>query len=308
MSSMIYKKKTPLLLFLIPAFAFLITYLYYPFLQNIANTFQHIGGLGRAAEGINDPWYENYARLFTDPNLRTALKNTVLLTVCTVVFQVGIALILALLVDSIRVGAKVFRTVYFFPIVISATALGLMFNLMFLYKGGMINQLLLKMGVLESQVNAGGKLMVQWLDWKDENHFLFTMFLPVIWQYVGFYFVILITGLNNIPDDLFEAAALDGAYGLKKIRYITLPMLRNVLCTCLVLAITGALKVFDLPWVMFGAGMPQNQGWLTGTYMYDQTFNKMNVDYGSTIAVLIVVLGVVLSNVANRVFKTSDDV
>lgn len=133
------------------------------------------------------------------------------------------------------------------------------------------------------------------------------MFLPVIWQYVGFYFVILITGLNNIPEDLFEAAALDGADGLKKVRYITLLMLRNVLCTCLVLAITGALKVFDLPWVMFGAGMPENQGWLTGTYMYDQTFNKMNVDYGSTIAVLIVVLGVVLSNIANRVFKPTED-
>ena len=106
---------------------------------------------------------------------------------------------------------------------------------------------------------------------------------------------------------LFEAAALDGASGLKKIRYITLPMLRNVLCTCLVLAVTGALKAFDLPWVMFGAGMPNNQGWLTGTYMYDQTFNKMNVDYGSTIAVLIVVLGVILSNVANRVFKPTED-
>lgn len=304
---MIYKKKRPLLVFLIPAFAFLITYLYYPFLQNILNTFLNIGGLGRAAKGMNDPWYENYRRLISDPELRTALKNTVLLTVCTVVFQVGIALILALLVDSIRVGAKVFRTVYFFPIVISATALGLMFNLIFLYKGGMINQLLLNAGLLESEVKASGKLIVQWFDWKNEKHFLFTMFLPVIWQYVGFYFVILITGLNNIPDDLFEAAALDGASGLRKIRYITLPMLRNVLCTCLVLAITGALKVFDLPWVMFGAGMPQNQGWLTGTYMYDQTFNKMNVDYGSTIAVLIVVLGVVLSNVANRAFKTTED-
>lgn len=304
---MIYKKKRPLLVFLIPAFAFLITYLYYPFLQNILNTFLNIGGLGRAAKGMNDPWYENYRRLISDPELRTALKNTVLLTVCTVVFQVGIALILALLVDSIRVGAKVFRTVYFFPIVISATALGLMFNLMFLYKGGMINQILLNAGLLESEVKASGKLIVQWFDWKNEKHFLFTMFLPVIWQYVGFYFVILITGLNNIPDDLFEAAALDGASGLRKIRYITLPMLRNVLCTCLVLAITGALKVFDLPWVMFGAGMPQNQGWLTGTFMYDQTFNKMNVDYGSTIAVLIVVLGVVLSNVANRVLKTTED-
>ena len=301
MSSMIYKKKSPLLLFLLPAFVFLIAYLYYPFLQNIFNTFLDIGGLGRAADGVNDPWYENYARM------RTALKNTVILTVCTVVFQVGIALILALLVDSIRVGSKVFRTVYFFPIVISATALGLMFNLMFLYKGGMVNQLLLKMGLLESEVKASGKLVVKWLDWKDQAHYMTTMFLPVIWQYVGFYFVILITGLNNISSDLFEAAALDGASGLKKIRYITLPMLRNVLCTCLVLAVTGALKVFDLPWVMFGAGMPNNQGWLTGTYMYDQTFNKMNVDYGSTIAVLIVVLGVILSNVANRVFKPTED-
>ena len=307
MSSMIYKKKSPLIVFLVPAFTFLILYLYYPFLQNIINTFLNIGGLGRAADGVNQPFYENYLRLFTDPDLRTALKNTVLLTVFTVVFQVGIALILALLVDSIRVGAKVFRTVYFFPIVISATALGLMFNLVFLYKGGMINQVLLHMGVLESTLTEGGREIVQWLDWKDEDHFMFTMFLPVIWQYVGFYFVILITGLNNIPQELFESAALDGATGLKKVRYITLPMLRNVLCTCLVLAITGALKVFDLPWVMFGAGMPQNKGWLTGTYMYDQTFNKMNVDYGSTIAVLIVVLGVLLSNIANRVFKPSED-
>lgn len=307
MSSMIYKRKSPLIVFLVPAFAFLILYLYYPFLQNIINTFLNIGGLGRAADGVNQPFYENYLRLFTDPDLRTALKNTVLLTIFTVVFQVGIALILALLVDSIRVGAKVFRTVYFFPIVISATALGLMFNLVFLYKGGMINQVLLHMGVLESTVTEGGREIVQWLDWKDEDHFMFTMFLPVIWQYVGFYFVILITGLNNIPQELFESAALDGATGLKKVRYITLPMLRNVLCTCLVLAITGALKVFDLPWVMFGAGMPQNKGWLTGTYMYDQTFNKMNVDYGSTIAVLIVVLGVLLSNIANRVFKPSED-
>ena len=307
MSSMIYKKKSPLFIFLIPAFLFLVVYLYYPFLQNVVNTFMDIGGLGRAAEGVNDPWYANYQRLFTDPDLRTALKNTLILIVCTVVFQVGIALILALLVDSIRVGAKVFRTVYFFPIVISATALGLMFNLIFLYKGGMVIQLLLSMGELEYEIKSNGKMIVQWLDWKDQAHFLFTMFTPVIWQYVGFYFVILVTGLNNISTDLFEAAELDGADGLKKTRYITLPMLRNVLCTCLVLAITGALKVFDLPWVMFGAGMPENQGWLTGTYMYDQTFNKMNVDYGSTIAVLIVVLGVVLSNVANRVFKPTED-
>ena len=308
MNSMIYKKKTPLLIFLIPAFLFLIVFLYYPFLQNIINTFLDIGGLGRAAEGVNTPWYANYQRLFTDPYMRVALENTLLLIVCTIVFQVGIALILALLVDTIRVGAQVFRTIYFFPIVISATALGLMFNLIFLYKGGMVNQLLLSWGQLDYEIKASGKMVVEWLDWKDQAHFLFTMFIPVMWQYVGFYFVIIVTGLNNISQDLYEAAALDGADGWKRTRYITLPMLRNVLCTCLVLAITGALKVFDLPWVMFGAGMPENMGWLTGTYMYDQTFNKMNVDYGSTIAVLIVVLGVVLSNISNRIFRPSEDI
>lgn len=308
MNSMIYKKKSPLLIFLIPAFLFLIIFLYYPFIQNVINTFLNIGGLGRAADGVNQPWYENYQRLFMDPYMRVALKNTMLLILCTIVFQVGIALILALLVDTIRVGAQVFRTIYFFPIVISATALGLMFNLMFLYKGGMVNQMLLSWGQLDYEIKANGKMVVEWLDWKDQAHFLFTMFLPVMWQYVGFYFVIIVTGLNNISQDLYEAAALDGADGWRKTRYITLPMLRNVLCTCLVLAITGALKVFDLPWVMFGAGMPENMGWLTGTYMYDQTFNRMNVDYGSTIAVLIVVLGVVLSQISNRVFKPSDDI
>ena len=181
MSSMIYKRKSPLLIFLIPAFLFLLVFLYYPFVQNIINTFLKIGGLGRRAEGLNEPWYENYARLFTDPYMRVAFKNTLILTVCTVVFQVGIALILALLVDTIRVGAQFFRTVYFFPIVISATALGLMFNLIFLYKGGMVNQLLLSLGALETKTMPSGRVVVTWLDWKDQAHFLFTMFLPVMW-------------------------------------------------------------------------------------------------------------------------------
>ena len=151
--STLYKRKTPLIVFLVPAFIFLILFLYYPFVQNIINSFSDITGLGTAAKGLNDPWYANYVTLFTDPKLHTALKNTLILTLATIVFQVGIALILALLVDSIRVGAQVFRTLYFFPIVISATALGLMFNLIFLYKGGMVNQLLLSLGAITENIN-----------------------------------------------------------------------------------------------------------------------------------------------------------
>lgn len=293
--SMIFKKKSPLLFFLLPALGFMALFLYYPFVMNIVNSFFHITGLGSAPEQLNQPWYENYQRLFTDPYMATALKNTLILMVATIVFQVGIALLLALLIDNIKRGVQFFRTVYFFPIVISATALGLLFNLIFLYDTGMVNQLL-------QSLRPGSAL----IDWFDENHYLFTMLLPVMWQYVGFYFVILVTGLNNISPDIYEAARVDGATGFQRVRYITLPLLRNVLCTCLTLAITGALKVFDLPWVMFGAGMPLNKSWLTGTYMYDTTFGYADVDYGSTIALVIVLLGVVISMIANRVFREQE--
>ncbi len=131
-----------------------------------------------------------------------------------------------------------------------------------------------------------------------------TLAFPVIWQYVGFYFVLLVTGLNNISDDIREAAAIDGAVGFKRVRYITLPLLRNVLITCLTLSITGALKVFDMPWVMFPPYF--SDAYLTGTYMYYQTFEKGNVDYAAAIAVFIVLLGVLLSQVSKLVFREKD--
>lgn len=291
MGANIYKNKKPVIVFLAPAFIFMIVFLYYPFIQNILNSFQNIPGLGSASKGFNDPLFLNYTKMLEDKNMRTALINTLIMMVITIFGQVGIALILALLIDNIERGAQFFRTVYFFPIVISATSLGLMFNLIFLYDKGMVNQFL----------ELIGKQGLT--DWKDTSHALVTMMLPVMWQYVGFYFVILITGLNNISEELYEVAAIDGATRLQRVWYITLPLLRNVICTCIVLAVTGALKVFDLPWVMFPKGMPLGKTWLTGTYMYYQVFNTRNIGYSSAIAVLIVVLGVVTSKLVNRIFK-----
>lgn len=135
---------------------------------------------------------------------------------------------------------------------------------------------------------------------------MITLLIPVIWQYIGFYFVILVTGLNTIPEEIYEAAVVDGATKVQQVIYISIPLIRNVVCTCIILAVTGALKVFDLPWIMFPKGMPINTTWLTGTYMYYQTFNANNVDYGSAIAVVIVVLGILLSKVANTVLKEKE--
>jgi raffinose/stachyose/melibiose transport system permease protein len=294
MGANIYKNKKPALIFMIPAFLFMIVYLYYPFFMNIFNSFQQIKTLGGTSKGMIDPWYWNYAEMFRDVNVGVSLKNTLIMMIVTLVGQVGMAILLAIMVDNVKHLKGFFKTVYFFPIVVSATALGLLFNLIFLYDKGMLNQLLETFGRTEL------------IDWKAEGIALFTMMLPVMWQYVGFYFVILITGLNNISDELYEAAYIDGCTTLQKIRYISLPLLRNVICTCSVLAVTGALKVFDLPWTMFPKGMPLKTTFLTGTYMYYQTMEAKNVDYGSALAVLIVVLGFVLSKVVNAIFKEAD--
>lgn len=294
-NSTIYKKKGPLWVFLLPTFGFMTLFLYYPFVVNIVNSFKEIEGLGSAAIGWNTPVWENYIRLFTDKKMITAVSNTLWMMLGTIVFQVGIALLLALMIDNITKGAQFFRTVYFFPIVISATALGLLFNMIFSMNSGVLNEVLLKL-----------KLITENIDWKDESHFMVTMMTPVMWQYVGFYFVILVTGLNNISGDIYEAASIDGSSGLQRIRYITLPLLHNTLCTCLTLAITGALKIFDLPWILLGRGIPMDKSWLTGTYMYNMTFQMGDVDYASTISIVIVVMGVVISQIANAIFKEKD--
>ncbi|MDR1669431.1 MAG: sugar ABC transporter permease [Oscillospiraceae bacterium] len=306
MDSMIYKRKWPLVIFLIPAFALMTVFIFYPFLMNILNSFQKVGSLGTGPVPVNEAgdmfWTGNYEKLFTDKTMGVAVRNTLLMMCATVIFQVGIALLLALLVDSIRKGAQTYRTIYFFPIVISASALGLLFNMVFLYDGGMLNEFLLRIGVI-GRDELGNP---QWIDWKDRSHAFFTMIVPVVWQYVGFYFVILATGLNNVETDIYEAAAIDGANGLQRIRFITLPLIRNTLITCLTLALIGALKVFDLPWQMFPKGIPLNSTYLTGTYMYQQTFAMQNVGYGATIAVVIALMGVAVSQLSNLIFRPRD--
>lgn len=115
------------------------------------------------------------------------------------------------------------------------------------------------------------------------------------WEFIGFYFVILLTGLADIPEDIYEAASIDGCSKFMQVFYITLPSLKPVFFTSVTLAVTGALKVFDLPWVLSPNGAPQGLTHFLGTYMYQTAYGLNNYDYVSTQALLIVVLGVVVS-------------
>ncbi len=296
MDAKIYQNKKFIIFFLIPAFLFMFVFLYYPFVRNILNSFQNIKYMASPSGEWHVPVYENYEKILHDQKMGIAMKNTGIMIVATIIGEVGIAIVLALLVSNIKRGAGFFRVTFFFPIVISATALGLLFNLIFLYDKGMINQILQFIGYLDAGSN-------ELIDWKDPAHAMVTMLIPVIWQYVGFYFVILLTGISGISEEYYEAASLDGATKFQQSWYITLPLIRNSISTCVILAVTGALKVFDLPWTMLVNGMSGT--WLTGTYMYSKVQN--DVDYASAIAVVIVILGVVLSGIVNRLFRSNSD-
>lgn len=291
---MLYKKKWPLIIFVLPSLIFMLLFLFIPFLENIKNSFYDMTAI---VEMPGQKWkfigWDNYKKLVTDPDVRTALLNSLKMMVLTVVFEVGIAFVLAVMVSQIKRLQQVFRTVYFFPIVISATAIGLLFKLFYNYNGGMLNQIL----------EAFGREPVNWL--KPSLAFIMVC-IPTLWSYVGFYFVIILTGLSDISEDIYEAASIDGCSKFKQVFYITLPMIRPVLLTCVTLAVTGALKVFDLPWVMVPNGAPQGLTHFLGTYMYQVTFGLSNFDYGSTLAILIVVLGIVVSKVVGWITEDKE--
>lgn len=292
---MLYKRKTPLIIFLIPGLIFMFVFLYKPFIENIINSFYEMSSVVKMP---GQDWkfigLDNFKKLFSDPKIRIAIRNSFIMMILAVIFQVGIAFILAVLVSKIKKLQQVFRIVYFFPIVISATAIGLLFKLFYNYKGGMLNQIMLALG--NEPIN-----------WLSRELAFIMVSIPTIWSYVGFYFVILLTGLNAIPDELYESSAIDGASGLKQVFYITIPMIRGVLTTCITLAVTGALKVFDLPWVIVPKGAPQGVTHFLGTYMYEQTFIISNIDYGSTIALVIVIFGVIISKAVSVILKPDEN-
>ncbi len=288
---MLYKKKLPMFIFLLPGLVLMFLFLYLPFGENIMDSLYDLQFLVKVpGQELYFIGIENYEKLLMDERFRTALINTFKLMGFTVVFQVGIALLLAIFVSFLKRGHNFFRTVYFFPIVISSTAIGLIFKLFYYYNGGMLNQLLEMLG-LEP---------VNWLS----PEYAFTMIsIPVIWSYVGFYFVIFLTGINEVPEELYDASKVDGCLAWQQVYYIILPLMKNVISTCLVLAVTGAVKVFDLPWAIAPKGAPQGKTHFLGTFLYEQTFNIGNIDYGSAIAFVIVLIGLLVAQIINRMFN-----
>jgi len=275
-----------IVMFLLPAAAFMSVFLYYPFFKSLFLSFFRTKGFTtKTYVGL-----ENYSRMFTDNLLGAATLHTLELMLYVIVFQVGIALLLAILVDNITWGKGFFRTVFFFPVVISGTAIALLFVLFYNYQFGLLNTILQNLGF--SKVN-----------WLSESMALKAVAIPTVWHYVGFYFVLFLTAMSKIPSDFYEAAKLEGITGVKKTFLLTIPLIMSDIKVVITLAITGTLKVFEFIYVLSRGA---NGTEVLGTYMYKKALVDMNFGYGSTIAIYIVVFGVLLSLLANRLMKRDE--
>ena len=273
-----------------PAMILILAFLIYPLIKTVIYSFSSWYNFAITSEWIG---LDNYKRIFSDMVMPVAFKNTAILIAGVLIFQVGFALLLAIMVDSAHHGFKLFRTVYFFPIVISGTAIGLMFTLIYKYEYGLLNYFVTLLGY-DKQV------------WITPRTAIYLALIPVLWQYIGFYFVIFLTGIAKIPEDIYESAMLDGITPIKKIFYITIPMLKDVLVSTVVLVVSGCFRVFDTIYVITKGG-PMNSSQLLSTYMYQTAFEKYNGGYASAIAVVMILIGVLLTIGLRKLLKADGE-
>ena len=281
-------------LFLLPALAVYGTYTLY----GIVRTFQYStldwAGMGSSSKAAYIG-LANYAKLLRDGRFLHALGNNLLLVIVSIVFQLSLGMVLALIINTRAKGVRFFRTVYFMPLLLSTVATGILWQLMYDPYSGLFN------GILKT-ISPKGDL--SWLG--SESVVMFAVLFVICWQYTPQYMILLRAGMATIPDEVYEAATIDGASANQKFWKITLPLLSATIKTSAVLSIVGSLKYFDLIWVMTGGG-PNGYSELMATYMYKKAFTEDLMGYASTIASCMVIISLAVVVVFQSVTRSRDE-
>lgn len=221
----------------------------------------------------------NFKKMFADRIFRTALINTVKYTVTLVLFQTLFGFLLALLVQKTNRINSAFRTIYFLPAIIAASTVGLIWGFIYDPNIGALNELLRILG-LSSWRHA-------WLS--DEKIVIYAIAAVHIWVGIGQSVVLFVAGLQNIPQDVLESAALDGATRWKQLVHITIPMLRPTTLIVLVLTTIGGFKSFDFVYVMTGGGATHSSEVLS-TLLYKEAYAYSDFGYSAAISVALLVV------------------
>ena len=239
----------------------------------------------------------NYKELFTSDSIgfMKALGNSLLLAVLSVFLQLPLALALALVLGKKIKGERAFLSVYFMPVLISTVVIGQLWLKIYNPDYGVLNVALRAVGL--------DNLAHIWLG--DKATALGAVFVPILWQYVGYHMLLLYAGVKSVPPELREAAMLDGATDGQVNRYIVLPYIKPIIKISVIFAVTGSLKSFDLIYVLTNGG-PLHATEVPSTLMISMLFLRNRYGMGSTIAVLLIVLCFAFALLINFVFREED--
>lgn len=239
--------------------------------------------------------FENYMEGVQDGKFWESAWHSFLLAIFSTLSLV-IYLAVSLILSSKIKGADILRKIYLIPMLLSSVAIAQLWIKVYNPGNGILNSLLNGIGVENPPA---------WL--ANPDLVLFAIFVPILWQYAGFYILIYYAALKNIPESLIEAARIDGASALEIAYKIKLPLIMGVVKVTVVLAIVGSLKYFDLIWVMTGGG-PSGASEVMASYMYKLAFASYNFGYGSAIGFLLLIITLVVTVLIRKLTATEDEI
>jgi raffinose/stachyose/melibiose transport system permease protein len=276
------EKTFTIILFLLPTLAFMGVFVVWPIINSFQLSFLQWNGINPTRTFIG---LQNWTRLLQDPIFWKSLGNNLIIVVLSIAIQIPIAMLLAIMIERSRgFLIRVFKTVYFFPMLMSSVAIGILFKYIYDPTFGLVNETLERMGFTS--------LTQAWLG--DPKYALLAVVLVICWQFIPFYMILFHAALNNIPGELKDAALIDGANDARYYRHIALPMVMGTVRTAILLSLIGSLKYFDLIWVMTQGG-PNHASELMATYMYKMAFPSFQVGYGSAVASAMFIIVMLIS-------------
>ncbi len=238
----------------------------------------------RGGENFNFVGLENYVKLFNDKVFWDSFVNNLKFIGILMVAQIGLAYLFALFINNKLVKIKEFhRRVIFLPAVLSPILVGLIWKLVYNVDIGFIANIMKNLGM--------GDNLIYWLD--DPNLVIISICISLTWQYVGQFSIIIMAGMQNIDQSVLEAADIDGASGFRKSLNVILPNLKSTIFVCMVLCISGCMKMFDIIFVMTGGG-PGRASMVSALYAYETGIKLQKYDYSATISIGIIILSLLL--------------
>lgn len=242
--------------------------------------------------------FQNYIDLFTSKSVGfpKTLVNAFLLAILSVLIQLPLALGLALLLSKKIKGESFFVSVFFIPVLMSTVVIGQLWMKIYNPDYGIVNMFLQAIG-LDNWCRV-------WLG--EQNTALMAVFVPIIWQYVGYHMLLLYAGIKSISPELREAAKIDGATESQLARHIIIPLLQPTLKICTIFSVTGSLKAFDIIYVLTNGG-PAHASEVPSTLMVNMIFGRSKYGFGSSIAIFIIFMCFFFATVIQKGFKTEED-